>query len=369
MNAFRPLRIVHSEAATSFGGQEQYIFRMMTLMRERGHHLEAICQPQSVLAQRLQGEGFTVHTLLMDGPANFIRGVVRLQALLRRGRYDVLNSHSRRDTILVGCAARLAGTPLIVRTRHLAKRVGSLLSYTVIPHRVTTSSEFVRQHLIERGVKPAHVATVYPVMGLQEWAQPSTLRAELGLHEQDTIVGCVAALRAEKGHRALIDAMEPLLRDRENLHLVVVGGGSPVFEQLQECIADKNLGRQVHLMGPRDDVPNLMAGFDLFALATEQEAAGAVFVEAAQAGLAVVATKVGGVPEIVKEDVTGLLVPLHDQQALTHALDRLSGNPELRARMGAEARRRIVHEGQFSGEAMVRDIEAAYFRWLDDLTT
>src|SRR5690606_27508393 len=94
------LRILHSEAATSFGGQEQYILRMMLAMRERGHHMEAVCQPHAVLTQRLREEGFTVHTTLMDGPYNFVRGVTRIRRILRAGKFDVLNCHSRRDTIL-----------------------------------------------------------------------------------------------------------------------------------------------------------------------------------------------------------------------------------------------------------------------------
>src|SRR5690606_34174178 len=194
----KPLRIIHSEAATSFGGQEQYIHQMMTAMRERGHHMEAICQPHALLAQRLRDDGFTVHTLLMDGPANYIKGVIRLRKVLREGHFDVLNTHSRRDTLLAGMAGRLAGTPLIVRTRHLAKRVGSLLSYTIVPHRVTTASNFVRNHLISRGVPASHVATVYPVVNIKPWNKPSTLREELKLAQNDIVVGCVAVMRAKK---------------------------------------------------------------------------------------------------------------------------------------------------------------------------
>lgn len=362
----KPLRIVHSEAATSFGGQEQYIFQMMTAMRERGHHLEAICQPHAVLAQRLRDEGFTVHTLLMDGPANYLKGVIKLRKVLLEGRFDVLNSHSRRDTILAGSAARLAGTPLIVRTRHLAKRVGSLLSYTVIPHRVTTASNFVRDHLIKRGVPSSHVATVYPVVNLDTWNKPSTLRDELKLAQNDIVVGCVAVMRAKKGHRVLIDAMEPLIRSRPNLHLVFVGGGSPVFEEVQAYVTQKGLGKRVHLLGRRSDVPNLLAGFDLFALATEQEASGTVFVEAAAAGLAVVGTDVDGVPEMMENGVTGLLVPLRDQPAMTNALRTLIDDPELRGRMGRAGQRRVLDEGRFTPQAMVQSIESCYLRWLSE---
>lgn len=362
----KPLRIIHSEAATSFGGQEQYIHQMMTAMRERGHHMEAICQPHALLAQRLRDDGFTVHTLLMDGPANYIKGVIRLRKVLREGHFDVLNTHSRRDTLLAGMAGRLAGTPLIVRTRHLAKRVGSLLSYTIVPHRVTTASNFVRNHLISRGVSASHVATVYPVVNIKPWNKPSTLREELKLAQNDIVVGCVAVMRAKKGHRALIDAMEPLFRGRPNLHLVFVGGGSPIFEEVQEYIAQRKLTRRVHLLGRRNDVPNLLAGFDLFALATEQEASGTVFVEAAAAGLAVVGTDVDGVPEMMENGETGLLVPLHDQQALTEALRTLIDDPVLRKKMGDAGRRRVLEEGRFTPQAMVNSIESCYLRWLSE---
>ncbi|CAM5415382.1 glycosyltransferase family 4 protein [Eoetvoesiella caeni] len=363
----RPLRIVHSEAATSFGGQEQYIYRMMHAMRDRGHHLEAICQPHAILAQRLSDDGFTVHTLLMDGPANFVKGVIKLRKVLKAGRFDVLNTHSRRDTMLAGCAGRLAGTPLIVRTRHLAKRVGSLLSFTVIPHRVTTSSDYVRKLLIERGVRPSDVATVYPSIDLRQGVDPQALRQELRLAQNDIVIGCVAVMRAEKGHRALVDAVEPLIRQRPNLHLVLVGGGSPVFEQVQEQVQAKGLNKRVHLLGARKDVPELLAGFDIFALATEMEAAGMVFAEAASAGLPIVGTKVGGVPEMVQDGVTGLLVPLHDQPALTAALERLISDPALRIQMGEAGRRMIRVDGKFSGQAMAESIESCYERWLGEL--
>ena len=111
-----------TEAATSFGGQEFCIYKEMVAMRERGHHLEAVCQPQAELGGRLREAGFKVHNLLMDGPVNFLRGVSALRRVLRGGRFDVLNTHSRRDTVLASIGARLAGTPLIVRTRHRPSR-------------------------------------------------------------------------------------------------------------------------------------------------------------------------------------------------------------------------------------------------------
>lgn len=218
------MRIVHSEAATSFGGQEGRIFKEMNAMRARGHHLEAICQPTALLAERLSDAGFTVHTLEMDGPVNYVKGVIAIRRILREGRFDVLNTHSRRDTVIAAAAGRLAGTPLIVRTRHLSNKVGSLWSYTRLPHRVTTVSDHVREHLIERGVPADHVATVYSPIVLPPPVEHSTLREELGLAADDVVVGCVAVMRATKGHKDLIDAIAPLMAARPKLHLVFVGG-------------------------------------------------------------------------------------------------------------------------------------------------
>lgn len=364
---FSPLRILHTEAATGFGGQEQYIHRMMMAMRDRGHHLEAVCQPHARLTERLRQEGFTVHTMLMDGPLNYARSVARIRGILRRGRFDVVNTHSRRDTMIAGVAARLAGTPLIVRTRHLANRPGSLLSYTIIPHRVTTASDFVRRGLIERGVPEGHVATVYPAVELPPLTGQSTLRKELKLAPNDIVVGCVAVMRALKGHRDLIDAMAPLIAERPNLHLVLVGGGSPLFEEIQDYVASRGLSRRVHMLGMRNDVPNLLEGFDIFALATRKEASGTVFVEAGAAGVPVVGTRVDGVPEMMNDGVSGILVPLDDVPALTHAIRRLVEDPDLRARMGRAGIAFCRESGRFGLAAMVQRVETAYTRWLGEL--
>jgi glycosyltransferase involved in cell wall biosynthesis len=336
----------------------------MTAMRARGHHMEAICQPKALLAERLSDAGFTVHTLEMDGVANYLKGVVTIRGILREGRFDVLNTHSRRDTVIAAAAARLAGTPLIVRTRHLSNKVGSLWSYTRLPHRVTTVSDHVRQHLIERGVPAASVATVYSPIVLPPPVERSTLREELGLADDDIVVGCVAVMRATKGHKDLIDAIAPLMASRPKLHLVFVGGGSPVFEQTQAYVAELGLQDRIHLMGMRRDVPNLLAGFDLFALATQQEASGTVYVEAQASGLPVIGTDVGGVSEMFRDGETGILVPPKDARALAGALERLIDDASLRRRMGEAGRKMVWEEGVFSPARLAETTEAVYTKWL-----
>lgn len=363
----RPLRIIHSEAATGFGGQEHRIFKEMRAMRDRGHHLEAICQPHALLTERLRDEGFTVHVLFMDGAVNFFKGVLKVRRILKTGQYDVLNTHSRRDTILTGVAGRLAGTPLIVRTRHLARKPGSLLSYTMIPHRVTTDSEYVRQLMLTRGVPAGHVATIYTSVDAPRPGDPVKLRNELGLSADDVVVGCVAVLRRPKGHHDLLAAMLPLLHQHSYLHFVIAGDGSPLFEELELKAQEQGVSKQVHMLGRRDDVPDLLAGMDVFALATREEALGTAFVEAGAAGLPVVGTAVGGVPETMEDGVTGFLVPLDDGPALTAALGKLVSDPDLRRRMGDAGKERYWSIGRFTHDVLVSATERHYDRWLKEL--
>jgi len=361
-----PLRIVHSEAAVSFGGQERRIYKEMIAMRQRGHALELICQPDTPLAAHAAEAGFTVHLMPMAGKIDFLKGIAKVASILRRGRFDVLNTHSRRDTIMAATAGRLAGTPLIVRTRHLAHRVNSRLAYTWLPHRVTTVSEHVRRYLIERGVPPSYVQTIYSPVVLPPQVERSTLREELGLAADDVVVACVAVMRALKGHRTLIDAIEPLMRARSGLHLVIVGSGSPVFEQTRARVAELGLQDRIHLLGTRGDVPNVLAGCDLFALATEQEASGTVYVEAAACGLPVIGTDVGGVAEMMRPGVSGILVPPRDPVALRAALQRLIDDPGLRHSMGRAGHAMVHQEGAFSAERTARLTEQTYRRWLKE---
>jgi glycosyltransferase involved in cell wall biosynthesis len=360
----QPLRILHTEAAVAFGGQEHRIFKEMHAMRARGHHVEALCQPQAQLVPRLRDAGFTVHTVPMGGLVNYLKAVKVVRRLLLKEQYDVVNTHSRIDTLIAGTAGRLAGTPLIVRTRHLASKVGSMLSYTWLPHRVTTVSDYVRRYLVSRGVPEAHTATLYSPVVLPPPVEHSTLRDELGLADSDIVVGCVAVMRAAKGHKSLIDAIQPLMQTRPNLHMVFVGSGSPTFENTKAYIHELGLQDRIHLMGTRRDVPNLLAGFDLFALATEQEASGTVFVEAEAAGLPVIGTDVGGVSEMMRDAETGILVPLHDLPALRNALERLIDHPSLRKEMGEAGRKMVWEEGVFSPERLAENTEAVYRKWL-----
>lgn len=360
----RPLKILYTEAATGYGGQERYIHRLMRQMRAQGHEVHALVQPDSQLLAYLREDRFVVHTYVMDAGADFWRNLIPIRRLLRSENFDVVNTNSRRDTVHVGCAARLAHVPLIVRTRHLARPIGSLLSYSWVPHRVIAVSEFVRNQIIQRGMKPDSVDVVFPAVELPDPLPEQYLRSELGLAVDAVIVGSIAVLRKEKGMQELIQAMAPLLRNQSFLHLVIIGGGS-LQERLEHFADQLEVKEQVHFLGNRNDIAHLIGDFDIFASATYLEASGTTFAEAAAAAKPVIGTKVGGVPEMMRPGKSGLLVPLHDIVSLRNAINKLVQNPELCKQMGQAGYQYAVRDGTFSLVTLQAKTERSYRRWLE----
>ncbi|MFC6839655.1 glycosyltransferase family 4 protein [Xanthomonas theicola] len=375
----KPLKILHTEAAMEMGGQEIYIYRHMHCMRACGHQVQLLCQPGSRLAPLARAAGFEVTTLRMGGPWRLLTGIWKVYRLARRQHFDVVNTTSRRDTLIAASAARLAGVPLVVRSRHLMSAVNSLLTYTVLPHRVITVSRFVGTLLAHYGVPAVRIGVVPPVAPPPPWLQHDAdrlahlqqvrheVRAELSLDTDAIVVGCVAVLRAPKGHAALFEAIAPLCRADPRLHLVVVGDGEPMMGRLRALRARLGLDAQVHLLGYRDDACRLMSGFDVFALATEREAAGTVFVEAAQAGLPVVATRVGGVPEMVLDGINAVLVPPGDVPALRDALRALVDHPERRAALGQASWQWMQGAHAFTETSQATRTEHYYYQWLKEM--
>lgn len=357
------LRILHTEAATSFGGQEYCIYKEMLAMRERGHHLEAVCQPRAELGVRLQQAGFRVHTMPMDGTANFWSAIATIRRQLRRTPFDVVHTHSRRDTVLGAIAARLAGTPLIVRTRHLAKPIHSLYAYTWLAHGVIAVSDFVRRQLLDGGASPDRIAMIHSPVEPLSADDGSRVRRELGLAADTPVIGCVAAMRADKGLADLLDAFKRISARHSRAHLVVAGDGEPLLSLLRERAVALNLAGRVHFLGRRDDVGDVMRAFDVFALPTRSEALGTVFIEAAALGLPVIGGDVGGVPETLLPGVSGLLVPPGEVVPLARALDELLSDAPRRLAMGRMGRA-YVESGRFSPAVTASQVEYVYLRWL-----
>ena len=362
------LRILHTESSLGWGGQENRTLNEMIAMRARGHRMFLACPPGARIAQRAHDEGFT------DICPVPMRNVLQLGSLWRLRRYmaaeriDIVNTHSGRDTQMAALAARSLGLsgrrPRIVRTRHLALPITSRISYSGLPDHVVAVSQFVARYLASAGVPEAMITAVPTGIDFSRYVRRGdrgTLREELGLPASTLLIGTVAILRIKKGHDELLDAIVEVLRRFPDAHFVFAGDG-PRHAHLAQRVADMQLQARVHLLGLRRDVVNVLDGLDLFVLPTHQEALGTAFIEAGVMGLPAIGTQVDGVPEVVVDGRTGLLVPAKDPAALATAIVALLADPERRAEFGRNARAWV--ETQYSREAMAAHMEALYLRLL-----
>ncbi len=352
--------ILHTESSLGWGGQEQRTLRECLGLRNLGMRAVVLCPPEAQLGRRAASAGIEVFSCRMrksyDLPA-----VLTILRVIREQAVDVVNTHSGRDSLLAGVAARLSPRrPAVVRTRHLAMPITSRISYSWLPHRVVTVSRYVKEYLAGEGV-PGERLVVVPT-GIDagrfaDGAAPGNLREELGLAPDVPLVGSVAVLRVKKGHRDLLEAVPSVLAEFPRAMFVIAGTG-PQEKNLRKAIDAMGLSGAVRLLGHREDVANVLLSLDLFVLPTVEEALGTAFVEAMAAGRAVVGCSVGGVPEVVDDGRTGLLVPPGDPPALGRAIRSLLADGELRRTMGEAGRGAVL--ARYSEEGMCRGMWELY---------
>jgi glycosyltransferase involved in cell wall biosynthesis len=171
------------------------------------------------------------------------------------------------------------------------------------------------------------------------------------------VIGSIGWLTPVKGHRVLLEAAASLRRQWPRLHVVIVGGG-PLRDDLERMARRRGIAETVRFLGARTDVSDCLAGMDIYVQPSLNEGMGRALIEAMAAGRPVVASRVGGIPAVVEDRKTGLLVPPNDPEALARALDELLRKPDWAKELGAAARAAIGE--RFSETAMVRAIESVY---------
>jgi glycosyltransferase involved in cell wall biosynthesis len=260
--------------------------------------------------------------------------------------------------------ARRAGCPAVVQTQHLPFLVSHPRKRRAYHHaieevdRLIAVSDGVRRSYQRIGVPPERITTVANgVATLRHRIGREAARTALGLDPGQPVVLTLGRLTHMKGQCHLLDAVPGLLARFPHLAVVLLGDG-PLREALEKQAAGLGVGGAVRFTGHRTDARALLAAADVFALPSRHEGMPLVALEAMEAGLPVVATRVIGSEEVVEDGVTGALVRPADPAALGHALARMLADPDLRRRQGAAGRRWYL--AGFTRERMARDTAAVY---------
>jgi glycosyltransferase involved in cell wall biosynthesis len=363
-------RVVQLLATGTVGGAQGSVIDLMRALEPGAFAVEAVGLTDGPAVDRMRRLGMAVTVLDESDDAVAVR---RLAAHLRERRTDVLHAHMFRAELLGARAARLAGTPATVATVHSSRvrspeDVAALAALNPLFDHLIAPSDFIARKLRREGRGAVQTTVVPNGVDLERFAHPSpairrAARTSLGVPLDAFLVGVVARLEPEKGHRHLLAAWPSVAEAIPDAWLVVAGTGSldGALRGQAQALHD-GLARRIQFAGDQTDVPALTAALDVAVMPSLREAQGIAILEALAARRAVVASRVGGIPETIRHGVHGLLVPPADPRALARAILRLAADPRLRARLGAAGARRV--EEAFSVTSSVRRTEAIY---LDEL--
>lgn len=354
------LKIVHVEAGENFyGGARQVAFLVDGLAR-RGHDNLVVCPDDSLTARRIGELPVRLQTLPMRGDLDLAL-TPQLLRILRRERPDILHLHSRRGPEILGAiAGRLAGVPIVYSRRndHPESRFITAIKYRLYD-RVVAISSCIGQVLADSGVPHRKIRVVRSAFTADAVTPLSreALRAEFGLPADAVVIAVVAQLIRRKGHAVLLDTLPGLLKIEPRLRVLFFGKGG-LHDELATSITARGLNGIVQLAGYREDLPALLPGLDLLVHPAFAEGLGVSLLQASSAGVPIVASRAGGIPEAVHDGVSGLLVPPQDALALEAAIGELLRDPQRRRALGDAGRALIARE--FSVDAMVDGNLAVY---------
>lgn len=354
---------LHIDTARSWrGGQNQVLVTVLGL-RAAGHRAMLVAHPDGELRRRA-AEGLELLPLAPRTEMD-LSAAWRLSRAIKQLRPDIVHAHDPHGVAMAALALSMSTQPKrapLVASRRVDFRLkGNALSrwkYDQVDLFIC-ASEAIRTILLADGVPPARAVTVHEGIDLTRVAAApiAALHEELWLPHGSPIVGNVAALVPHKGQRHLVEAAALVVRQVPDARFVIAGEGE-LRESLEQQIRHHGLEKHVMLAGFRPDVLSLHKAFDIFVMSSVMEGLGTSLLDAMACGKPVVATTAGGMPEVVVDGETGILVPPRDDRALAGAIVRLLEDEALRRRMGAAGAALAVD--RFSAERMVAETLRVY---------
>jgi glycosyltransferase involved in cell wall biosynthesis len=306
-----------------------------------------------------------VKVLCLDRPSSWSVGPwTRLVRLLARERIDLVHAHMPRASVPGAILARIAGVPVVISHEHGSLLEGKIMRPFLdrnvvgrLSNVVLAVSEWDRRQLIERERLPPELVRVFPNAIPPPREGGAAELGELELPPGTSLIGAVGRLFEEKGYDTLIRAIA-LLKTRGVSVRCVIAGVGPEEVRLRQMIADLSVSDEIRMLGRREDVPEIVRALDVAVLPSRREGSPLALIEYMALGAPIVATAVGGVPELITDGLHGLLVPPQDPDALAGAIGRLVEDRGLAQTLGKQARER--QRTEYDLDAAVGRLERLY---------
>ncbi len=379
LSSARPLSILYVITKASFGGAQRYVYDLATGAQERGLLAAVAVGGEGELIERLEAAGvpvFPIGSLERDVRLHKeVASFLALVRLMRRVRPDVVHTNSSKAGGLAALAARLAGVRRIVFTAHgwafnemrpqWQKALIALFHYATVllSHRTICNSEATRRDIRWMPFVESRLSVIHPGIGPLAPHPRQEARRHLegllarSLPEDAFWIGTLAELHPIKGLDVLVRAFARIAHRFPQAVLVFAGAGAE-RARLDLLARELAIDSRLYFCGHVAEAPRYLGAFDTLVLPSRSESFGYALLEAGRAEVPVIASRVGGIPEIVQNETTGLLTPPGDEHELARSLGALIEDGELRGRLARELRARVASD--FSIERMLQDTFTLY---------
>ena len=319
-------------------GAEHFFLSVISHLAQKGHRVIVVTKRDTPLRaeiEKLTSPNIELHAWHTHGKIDPIT-LAKLCQLIRRERVDVINTHLTTASWQGALAGKLCGVPSVAVVHATDRK-------TWFQHadRLIAVSRGVKDALICQGVDAGKIEVLYHGIALEKYVPTpdcAAAKVRLGLPGDARTVGVAASLIARKGHRFLLEALAELEKTLGPIHALLAGEGE-LEAELRARAAALGLGERVHFLGFRRDIAQVIGAMDVFVLPSLKEGLSIAVMEAMALKKPVVCSRIAGLPEVVREGETGLLVPPGDANALRDALEKLFGDAALRRELGHNARR------------------------------
>lgn len=374
MERHSKIRVLSVISNLEVGGTEMQLRSLAQHLDRRIFELEICCIGSGRLTDCFADVGIRVTILGKRAHAIGVRATWRLYQLLRAFRPDIVHCQDYGAGVRAHLPTKLIGCPVLIKSYHglnswkrgILLQIDRFLSAST--DKFVVVSQARRRILLERELVPLSRSTViYNGVDCKRFAlafDPAARRkkkVELGLDPNKCCVGTVGSLKPVKNHEMLVRAAAILKDSNPNIDFAIVGAG-PLLSSLVNQRDELGLHNDIHFLGMRDDIPEVLQAFDIFVMCSRSEDLSVAILEAMSAGLPVVATDVGGNGELVSEGLTGFLVERNSTRKFAKRVMRLARDQELRARMGVAAAERA--RDRFTSEVNARKTAELYRRLL-----
>ena len=357
----QPMNVLQVISSSRTSGAEKHMVVLSDRLRSRGHEVVAVCPPGGWITRQLASARVPMIEWPMHGlgaPAT----ILRLRSYVRAHNIEMIHTHLTRAAYMGYIAGLLARVPVVSSVHTLTRD----WAYRYLPkhnHWFVTVSHHLRDTMIAQGLDNRRVRVVYngtdetPLRG-DHAAVGASVRCELGIPLDATVMGTFGRVDDNKGQSVVVQAARTILQDVESAWFLFVGDVRQAEkEKLLRIARGSGCVHRLVFTGVRDDVARLMAATDIAVHPSRTETFGMVIAEAMMIGIPVIATRAGGIPELIEHGVTGLLTE-RTPESVGAAIISLCKDPEKRAAMGAAARDRALR--LFTADAMAANMEAFY---------